>query len=150
VLALAFAVSVHALAGVPGGGPGARVVNSVHSSLASSGPRARAPRLVTAGGARLPVPGATLPRPLDSPRGAPDASTANASTSGWPAAAAYRRELPATLPWRNEPEWVRTIRGYRSGGVPVVHLWQGSHALVAIGVNRRGVPGIYLTQKIGD
>lgn len=33
-------------------------------------------------------------------------------------------------------------------GLPIAHLWQSKSALLSIGLNNRGKPGIWLTQKV--
>jgi hypothetical protein len=102
---------------------------------------------------RLEMPSATerVVRPLDAPRGG---VVAGLGESRHPAADESEFELRsgAKMPihWQNAPEWVRTARTYRRGAIPIVHLWSSSSAVVAIGVSRHGVPGIYLTQKIRD
>jgi hypothetical protein len=40
------------------------------------------------------------------------------------------------------------VRSYRRGGVPIVHLWESNHALVALGVSKHGVALIYRTQRL--
>ena len=52
--------------------------------------------------------------------------------------------------WQSQPEIVRQVRDLRRRGLPIVHLWQSTHALVAIGLNKHGVPGIYITQRAPD
>jgi hypothetical protein len=77
---------------------------------------------------------------------------------------ATERESPVAqsmseLPWadsrdwiHNPPEWLREIkenRGLRTP-VPVVHLWRSpqTQTLVALGVNHRGQPGLYISRKL--
>ena len=59
------------------------------------------------------------------------------------------------LHWENAPDWVNDtpewLRGawqYRHRGLPLVHLWESSHYLLALGINEHGVPGIYFTQSL--
>jgi len=52
--------------------------------------------------------------------------------------------------WQSTPELVRQVRDIRRRGLPILHLWQSSRALVAIGLNKHGVPGIYITQRVPD
>jgi hypothetical protein len=63
------------------------------------------------------------------------------------------------LPWvdssdwiRNPPEWLRDIKESRRrrAPVPVVHLWrsQRTQTLVALGVNHRGQPGLFIARKL--
>ena len=59
-----------------------------------------------------------------------------------------RSAAALALHWQDRPEWERNLRSYRRGGAPLVHLWQSSHAVVGIGVSRRGIAGIYLTQTL--
>ena len=59
-----------------------------------------------------------------------------------------RSAAALALRWQDRPEWERNLRSYRRGGAPLVHLWQSSHAVVGIGVSRRGIAGIYLTQTL--
>jgi hypothetical protein len=90
------------------------------------------------------------PQPLDGMR----LTTMSATTAGRRdrenvATEIGSRRVPAfDVHWGNSPEWVRTARTFRRRGLPVVHLWESSNALLAIGLNRRGVPGIYFTQKL--
>ena len=59
-----------------------------------------------------------------------------------------RSAAALALRWQDRPEWERNLRSYRRGGAPLVHLWRSSHAVVGIGVSRRGIAGIYLTQTL--
>jgi len=63
------------------------------------------------------------------------------------------------LPWadshnwiQNPPEWVRDIKESRRRGapVPLLHLWhsQETQTLLAVGVSRRGIPGLYISRKL--
>lgn len=63
------------------------------------------------------------------------------------------------LPWvdssdwiRNPPQWLRDIKESRRrrAPVPVLHLWrsQQMQTLVALGVNRRGQPGLYIARNL--
>jgi hypothetical protein len=77
---------------------------------------------------------------------------------------ATERETPVArsineLPWadsndwiRNPPEWLREIKESRrrKAPVPVVHLWrsQRTQTLLALGVNHRGQPGLYIARKL--
>jgi len=77
---------------------------------------------------------------------------------------AIERESPVArsiseLPWtdssdwiRNPPEWLREIKESRRrrAPVPVVHLWrsQRTQTLVALGVNHRGQPGLFIARKL--
>jgi transposase len=57
---------------------------------------------------------------------------------------------PFPIRWQSTPEIVRQVRDIRRRGLPIVHLWQSTRALVAIGLNKHGVPGIYITQRVPD
>jgi hypothetical protein len=52
----------------------------------------------------------------------------------------------------NPPAWIReaaeNAHSYKKRGMPIVHLWDSSHAVLAIGVNSHGNPGLYFTQKL--
>jgi hypothetical protein len=53
---------------------------------------------------------------------------------------------------RNPPQWLRDIKESRRrrAPVPVLHLWrsQQMQTLVALGVNRRGQPGLYIARNL--
>ena len=89
------------------------------------------------------------PQPLDGMRLTTMRATAG-RRDGEIAATAIGSQRAAAFDvhWNNSPEWVRNARAFRRRGLPIVHLWESSQALVAIGVNRHGVPGIYFTQKL--
>lgn len=57
---------------------------------------------------------------------------------------------PFAIHWQTTPELVRQVRELRRRGLPIVHLWQSTRAMVAIGLNKHGVPGIYITQRVPD
>jgi hypothetical protein len=134
-----------------------RVLDRVTQKLLPGSQRARNSRAPARDLAvpRLDMSGATekAVQPLDAPRGA---ATAGLGESRHPVAdeteSGFELRSGAKMPihWQNAPEWVRTARTYRRGAIPIVHLWSSSSAVVAIGVSRHGVPGIYLTQKIRD
>jgi len=47
------------------------------------------------------------------------------------------------------PEWVTsTAKNYHRKGLPVVHLWESSNSLIALGLSNHGVPGLYFSQKL--
>jgi hypothetical protein len=63
------------------------------------------------------------------------------------------------LPWadssdwiHNPPSWLRDIvdSRRRRAPVPVVHLWrsQQTQTLLSLGVNRRGLPGLYISRLL--
>jgi hypothetical protein len=55
--------------------------------------------------------------------------------------------LPVVV--QSVPEWVTSsAKNYHRRGLPVVHLWESSNSLVALGLSNHGVPGIYFSQKL--
>ena len=47
------------------------------------------------------------------------------------------------------PSWViQDARTYHRRGLPVIHLWESSNYLVALGLSNHGVPGVYFSQKL--
>jgi hypothetical protein len=47
------------------------------------------------------------------------------------------------------PSWViQDARTYHRRGLPVLHLWESSNYLVALGLSNHGVPGVYFSQKL--
>jgi hypothetical protein len=60
--------------------------------------------------------------------------------------------------WDDAPDWMRVAppgvmsaaRQFRRRGLPLVRLWQSPHLLLALGLNNRARPGIYLTQKLTE
>jgi hypothetical protein len=47
------------------------------------------------------------------------------------------------------PQWVTdNARNYHRRGLPVLHLWESSNYLVALGLSNHGVPGLYFSQKL--
>ena len=49
--------------------------------------------------------------------------------------------------WASDPEWMQSARKIHREGVPLLRPWQNSKMFVSLGVNAKGVPGIYLVQK---
>jgi len=50
---------------------------------------------------------------------------------------------------QNVPDWVTSnARNYRHRGLPLVHLWESPHYLVALGLSNHGVPGLYFSQRL--
>ena len=90
-------------------------------------------------------------RRLDGARviGASESSTAQRNL---PQAAEYATRLsgfgPVVGPRVNEPDWMQSARQVRRQGVPLLRPWQNSKMFISLGVSARGVPGIYLVQKI--
>jgi hypothetical protein len=89
-------------------------------------------------------------RSLDSTRGI-DPGALTATSRDLPRAAGYETRLPGFRPVvdqsANEPAWLRSAHQVRRQGVPLLRPWQNSSMFVSLGVNARGVPGIYLVQK---
>lgn len=52
----------------------------------------------------------------------------------------------------NPPAWLREVQDSRRrrAPVPLLHLWrsQGAQTSIALGVNRRGLPGVYFARKL--
>jgi hypothetical protein len=50
---------------------------------------------------------------------------------------------------QNVPQWITdNAKNYRRRGLPLLRLWESSHYMVALGLNKHGVPGAYFTQKL--
>jgi hypothetical protein len=100
-----------------------------------------------------PVVAMLKPARLDQPRGALDLRAPVPATEG--ADHEFRESFP--IHWQQnsgliDPRLEHLARNFRRQGLPLVHLWQsasGEH-LLAIGLNGHGVPGIWLTQKVGN
>jgi hypothetical protein len=52
--------------------------------------------------------------------------------------------------WDDTPQVIQAAKQFKRRGLPLVHLWESEHALLALGLNQRGKPGLYITQKIGQ
>jgi hypothetical protein len=52
--------------------------------------------------------------------------------------------------WDDTPQVIQAAKQFKRRGLPLVHLWESDHALLALGVNQRGKLGLYITQKIGQ
>jgi hypothetical protein len=52
--------------------------------------------------------------------------------------------------WDDTPQVIQAAKQFKRRGLPLVHLWESEHALLALGLNQRGRPGLYITQKIGQ
>jgi hypothetical protein len=48
--------------------------------------------------------------------------------------------------WQVSPDVVRVARQFRRRGLPILRLWRSNYSVLAIGLNPRGVPGIYVTR----
>ena len=80
------------------------------------------------------------------------------STTSFPSALIHRHagggEQPAQLPSlgagnpRIRPPLAELARHIQHEGLPVARLWENNSALVHIGLNQRGKPGLWLVQKI--
>ena len=47
------------------------------------------------------------------------------------------------------PAWlVEDAKTYHRRGLPLLHLWESSNYLVALGLSNHGVPGVYFSQKL--
>lgn len=57
------------------------------------------------------------------------------------------RLCPLGARWATLPEWQRQAGAATKQGVSLVRPWQNSRMFVSIGLNRKGVPGIYIVQK---
>jgi len=51
------------------------------------------------------------------------------------------------LSWAT-PRVEALARNFHRQGLPIVHLWENSQSLVTLGLNRKGVPGLYVLQKM--
>lgn len=59
------------------------------------------------------------------------------------------RELGAAAPRMTEESTAQQwARRFHREGLPLAKLWQSHSALVSLGLNQRGKPGLWLTQKI--
>jgi hypothetical protein len=100
-----------------------------------------------------PLAAMLKPARLDQPRGALDLRAPAPAIEG--AENEFRASFP--IHWQQnsgliDPRLEHLARNFRRQGLPLVHLWQsasGEHQL-AIGLNGHGVPGIWLTQKVGN
>jgi hypothetical protein len=48
----------------------------------------------------------------------------------------------------NQPTMEERVRAVRREGFPVARLWQNQSALVHLGFNQKGKPGLWIVQKI--
>jgi hypothetical protein len=92
-------------------------------------------------------------RPSTSPIASAEKSTANFPSARRPAMGDERRiDLPALgsegtqtrIPSRAE-EFARRVH---REGLPVARLWENKSALLSLGLNKRGKPGLWIVQKI--
>jgi hypothetical protein len=54
---------------------------------------------------------------------------------------------PIAERWVSAPDWMQSARKIHQQGVPFLRPWENSRMFLSLGVNSRGVPGIYLVQK---
>ncbi len=90
----------------------------------------------------LDEPRARLPNPADGAAAVAETSGERPNGPGFDIRWRESREIAG-------PDLVSMIRNYRRDGLPVVHLYQSSQNLLAIGVNPHGLPGIYFTRHVG-
>jgi len=94
------------------------------------------------------------PNPVSdsSSRVATDAATAASleRESGMEARFGVRwQSMPGPAWAQHIPSWViQDAKTYHRRGLPVLHLWESSNYLVALGLSNHGVPGIYFSQKL--
>ncbi len=107
------------------------------------------PRLTTraARGQVLDAPGPLAP---DGARSAIDVRRTATDRLGWDCDGKRFASGAFTIHWQSSPEFTRVARKFRRSGLPIVRLWESGRGLVAIGLNPRGVPGIYFTQKVPE
>lgn len=92
--------------------------------------------------------------PVTGARLEPDARLATATSPEMESALQSRFDIR----WRPNlgPEWVHNVptwviedaRNYKRRGLPIIHLWESSQYLVAVGLSKHGNPGIYFSQKL--
>ncbi len=75
--------------------------------------------------------------------------TSSASDSGLEARFGVRwQSIPGPAWVQRVPSWViEDAKTYHRRGLPILHLWESSSYLVALGLSNHGVPGIYFSQK---
>ncbi|MBS0578581.1 MAG: hypothetical protein JSR36_04900 [Proteobacteria bacterium] len=95
------------------------------------------------------------PQPLDTPRPAGvDLHVARGDPATEREEPTPGLHNPRGLHWQDgsapiSPALVSLARNYHREGLPLVRLWQADRNMVSIGLNPRGVPGLYFTQKMG-
>jgi len=77
-------------------------------------------------------------------------STALERDSGLEARFGVRWQTMPGPAWvQRVPTWlVEDAKTYHRRGLPVLHLWESSNYLVALGLSNHGVPGVYFSQKL--
>jgi hypothetical protein len=92
------------------------------------------------------------PHVANSPGAGTEATTASSleRESGMEARFGVRwQSLPGPAWAQYIPSWViQDAKTYHRRGLPVLHLWESSNYLVALGLSNHGVPGIYFSQKL--
>jgi hypothetical protein len=91
------------------------------------------------------------PRIASSSRSESDApGTALESESGLEARFGVRWQTTLGPAWvQHVPSWlIQDAKTYHRRGLPVLHLWESSNYLVALGLSNHGVPGVYFSQKL--
>jgi hypothetical protein len=57
--------------------------------------------------------------------------------------------MPGPAWVQSVPSWlVQDAKTYHRRGLPVLHIWESSNYLVALGLSNHGVPGVYFSQKL--
>jgi hypothetical protein len=77
-------------------------------------------------------------------------SESSASESGLEARFGVRWQAMPGPAWvQHVPSWlIQDAKTYHRRGLPVLHLWESSNYLVALGLSNHGVPGVYFSQKL--
>jgi hypothetical protein len=72
------------------------------------------------------------------------------SESGLEARFGVRWQTTLGPAWvQHVPSWlIQDAKTYHRRGLPVLHLWESSNYLVALGLSNHGVPGVYFSQKL--
>jgi hypothetical protein len=92
------------------------------------------------------------PRDVNSSR----AQSAAASSASWEGESGLEARFGVRWQTMTGPAWVQRVpswliqdaRTYHRRGLPVLHLWESSNYLVALGLSNHGVPGVYFSQKL--
>jgi hypothetical protein len=132
----------------------------LNTALAAPPPRASGAHGVIAGGATPAGPSLTPHLDLRPPT---DLSDGARSTAAFPSAmhrptlaafegkdreqsglAGFGSELTSARSTGSVEEFARRVRRQ---GLPIARLWQNKSALVSLGLNQRGKPGLWLVQK---
>jgi hypothetical protein len=80
--------------------------------------------------------------------GAPGAALE--SESGLEARFGVRWQTTLGPAWvQRVPSWlIQDAKTYHRRGLPVLHLWESTNYLLALGLSNHGVPGVYFSQKL--